>query len=396
MKPPQLLTQAHQENYGRQPGYVASAPGRVNLLGDHVDYNAGLALPCAIEPRAWVSGSISPGEELQILALDLDQRFSIAVEEIKLGPGRMHGAPGWAFYPVGVAWSLLQQGIPVSGTQIVIHSQVPSGSGLSSSAAIEVAVGELLLAVAGTEMPALSLAQSCQRAENEFVGVQSGLMDQWTATVAQAAEVVLLDFADLSSRPIPFPTGVSIVVAHSGVQRSLADSRYNERVSECQEALQLLQGDDPSISTLRDLEPERLEWARALLTERLFKRVEHVVLEIERVRQGADQLQAASLAEFGELMNGSHASLRDLYEVSSSELEALVRAARSEPGCLGARLTGAGFGGCTVQLVLDDRVGQFIENVADRYRSETGLVGELWAWKPGDGARVTEWEGRSS
>lgn len=391
MNPPQILTRAHRESYGQQPDFVAFAPGRVNLLGDHVDYNAGLALPCAIEPRAWMSGSIGPPEQLEFLALDLDERFSIPIQDIEFGPQHLRNAPGWALYPVGVAWSLAKQGIPIPGTQIVIHSQIPSGSGLSSSAAIEVAAAELLLALAGHDMSGLSLAQACQRAENEFVGVQSGLMDQWTAVAAAAGEVVLLDFADLSSRLIPFPAGVSIVVADSAVQRSLADSSYNQRVSECREALELLLDVDPSIRTLRDLEPGQLEWAGALLPERVFRRVRHVVLEIERVRQGTDLLEAASLADFGQLMNESHASLRDLYEVSTPELETLVEAARSEAGCLGARLTGAGFGGCTVQLVVDDRTQSFMESVADRYRSETGLVGQLWAWKPGDGAGVTRW-----
>lgn len=389
MKPPQRLTQSHRESYGRQPDYVASAPGRVNLLGDHVDYNAGLALPCAIEPRAWMSGSMGPQEQLEFLALDLDERFSIATKDIEFGPQRLRNAPGWALYPVGVAWSLAKQGIPIPGAQVVIHSQIPSGSGLSSSAAIEVAAAELLLALAGHDLSGLSLAQVCQRAENEFVGVQSGLMDQWTAVAAARGQVVLLDFADLSSRLIPFPAGISIVVAHSAVQRSLANSSYNRRVSECREALQLLQDVDPDIRTLRDLEPGQLEWAGALLPGRLFKRVRHVALEIDRVRQGTSLLEAASLADFGRLMNESHASLRDLYEVSTPELEALVKAARSEQGCLGARLTGAGFGGCTVQLIQDNRAQSFMENVADRYRSETGLMGELWAWKPGEGSAVT-------
>lgn len=391
MIPPPVLVNAHKQAYGRPPTHIASAPGRVNLLGDHVDYNAGLALPCAIEPRAWVSGSPGSRGQLELLALDFDETFSIDLEQLYKGPHAMGSAPRWAYYSAGVAWSLAQQGIAVPGVRCVIYSDVPVGSGLSSSAAIEVAAANLLLALAGSDLGALQIARACQMAENEFVGVQSGLMDQWTSAAAQAGSLILLDFADLFARFIPFPPGISIVVAYSGVQRSLAESHYNQRVAECRQALEELRKRDPTIESLRDIGVERLDWARNQLSELLFNRVNHVTSETERVRQGTRLLEQSRLDEFGELMNASHASLRDLYEVSISEVEALIRAARSDPACLGARLTGAGFGGCTVQLLPQEHASLFMEDLAHRYRAETGLAGRLWAWQPGAGAAAIEW-----
>lgn len=370
---------------------LASAPGRVNLLGDHVDYNSGLALPCAIGRRAWASGSAASDGRLTVLAMDFEQAFSVDLHQLGGGPQTVLGAPGWAFYPVGVAWSLIQEGLDLKGARCVIHSDVPPGSGLSSSAAVEVAMSHLLLAMAGMELDPLSIAKICQAAENDFAGVQSGLMDQWTACAAQDGMLLLLDFASLSSQPLTFPEGFSIVVASSGVERSLGESRYNVRVEECQQAAALLREADQRIGSLRDVGTDRLKWARNLLPAPLFQRVMHVVTEIERVRSGAEHLREGDLNKFGKLMDASHASLRDQFEVSIPELEIMIELARRDPNCLGARLTGAGFGGCTVQLLPEGDSEPFMKVLARDYRAKTGLEGEIWAWRPGPGASPLVW-----
>lgn len=386
MKLPDDLLRAHYDRYGHLPAAVASAPGRVNLIGDHVDYNRGLALPAAIGARAWACATPIPGPMLHLEAVDLKESAVVDLGLLSGGPCSALELPAWACYPAGVVWSLMRDGVALPGLQCSIHSQVPIGSGLSSSAAIEVAVATMLLAVSGQARPPLELARLCQRAENDFVGVQSGLMDQWTAARAEAGCALLLDFRELTSRSISWPDSTTIVIAYSGVKRSLTDSLYNERVKQCHEALAMLQQSDAAVGSLRDLSTGHLDWARRVLPQVLFKRVRHVVTEIERVRSAAELLSTGNLAGFAELLIASHTSLRDDYEVSTPELDRLVSSAMQHPACRGARLTGAGFGGCTVQIVPGAEAEEFMQFLLERYAGQTDLTPELWAWRPGAGA----------
>jgi len=333
-----------------------------------------------------VAIAFTPRDDARLLiqSVDLDER--VEVELTGLAPGAVSG---WAAYPAGVAWALAQAGSTVRGLTAAVAGNLPTGAGLSSSAAIEVAFALALREVSGLDVAGLELARICQNAENGFVGVQCGIMDQATSACGRLDSALLLDCRSLEIRHVPLPPGLNIVVVDSGVSRQLRSSGYNTRRRECEDALARLRAVDDDIDTLRDIDPESLHIVLRHLPPPLDRRVAHVVGEIERVRLAAAALEHGETERFGELMFASHRSSRDQYEVSIDELDALVELAAAAPGIVGARLTGAGFGGCTVNVVSSVMVEEFIEAVAVGFEKRFGRRPRAWISGAGAGATVT-------
>lgn len=371
--------------------YRVTAPGRVNLLGEHVDYNEGVVLPAAIDRVVKIAANPREDDLVRLNARDLSSVVAFRLSDLDAkidADGRP--LPGWAMYPAGVAWALRDHGLSLRGIDAVFASNVPIGSGLSSSAAVEVAFATLWRALSGADMDQMTLALLCQRAENLYVGVNSGLMDQFASAHGVEDHALYFDTRSLEWRPVPMPAGTAIVIADSKMRRSLSNSAYNERRATCEEAVRLLQRDLPDIRSLRDVSPDAFNRLSTTLSKTVRMRAQHVVEEIARVEKAVDLLAAGDASGFGKLMFAGHASLRDLYEVSIPELDTLVEIARSLPGCLGARLTGAGFGGCTVNLVEQDHAEDFTTRLKDAYHQATGKLGEVYICRACQGPTLKE------
>lgn len=338
------------------------SPGRVNLLGEHVDYNGGPVLPAAIDRYLWVEARSSDDGKVHLQARDLNASVTFSLEGLECRQDDTgEPLPDWALYPAGVAWALQQAGLHVAGINAAFHSEIPIGAGLSSSAALEAAYAVLWQAAGGWQIDRMALAQICLRAEREYVGLSCGILDQFAVLHGKAGQAMLLETANLAWCYVPVPDTVVIVISDSGQRRSLTDSSYNQRADECAEALSWLREAMPSLASLAALTAEQLSDAESMLTPQLFRRVRHVVEETERTRTGAALMEAGDLPAFGQLMLASHDSLRSLYEVSTPLLDELVALAMAQPGCYGSRLTGAGFGGCTVSLVERGLAGKFCQ-----------------------------------
>lgn len=377
------------ERFARPPILLARAPGRVNLLGEHVDYNAGPVLPAAIDRS--VRLAVAPGPEglARLHACDLGETTDLRLEALaEKTDVQGRPLPAWALYPAGVAWALQQAGLATPGLEAAYTSDVPIGAGLSSSAAVEVAFAVVWQALGGWQIERMELARLCQRAENAYVGVNSGLMDQFASAHGVRGHALYFDTRSLEWEPLPLPAGTALVVADSGVRRSLATSAYNERRAACEQAVELLRQRLPSIRTLRDLSPAEFAAYGELLPPLIRKRAEHVVKEIARVHTAVTALRRGERQAFGALMFAGHASLRDLYEVSVFELDSLVEIARRLPGCYGARLTGAGFGGCTINLVEEAQAGEFARRLQEGYQELTGRSATVYLCQTSDGASV--------
>jgi galactokinase len=377
------LAAAFESRFGRPPAAVAAAPGRVNLIGEHLDYNEGHVLPVAIDRSIMVAFAPRPDGRVRLYSLDFEQESAFDLEDIQRDPE----AP-WSDYVRGVAWALRGAGHRVSGLDAAIQGDVPVGAGLSSSAALEVAALGAFEAGSGFQLDRRDLALLGQRAENDFVGVACGIMDQMAAALSRAGHALLIDCRSLQYEAVPLPlAAVRLVVADSGVRRSLLDSQYNLRRQECQRAAELLATaiTDRPVTALRDVQPEDLARYGDALPAKLLKRARHVVEEERRVLLGVEALRAGDVEAFGEMLDASHRSLRDDYEVSSPELDLLVELAWAQPGVLGSRLTGAGFGGCTVSLVRAEALEDFCEGVMARYRRETGREGRMYLCRAADG-----------
>lgn len=385
MTTPAELTETFRSLYGDAPR-VYRAPGRVNLIGEHTDYNDGLVMPAAIDLSTWVA--IAPRSDRRILVRseNLSETVELDLEQL---PAR--GVGHWSDYPFGVAIKLEQTGRRLRGANLLVRGEVPIGSGLSSSAAIEVATGFALLELvdAAVELPIdrLELARLCQRAEDEFVGMRCGLMDQFISCYGQTGHALMLDCRTLDYQLLPLPENVKLVVCNTMVKHELASSEYNARRAECEEAVRLLARDLPEIQSLRDVSIADLERAAAGLPEVIRKRSRHVTSENARVIEAAAALQRADLKTFGHLMRESHRSLRDDYEVSCKELDLMVEIANQAAGVFGARMTGGGFGGCTLNLVAAESVDSFKQVVVTGYAEATGLEPEIYVCSPAQGAQ---------
>jgi galactokinase len=385
------LTSTFKQHFDRKPTLAARAPGRVNMLGEHVDYNDGFVLPAAIDRAVQIAAA--PGEDgiVHLHAVDLGESVTFKIDalaERRTLDGKP--LPSWAAYPAGVAHILRQEGLAVPGIQAVFTSDIPIGAGLSSSAAVEVAFAVLWRAMGGWQADAMTIARWCQRAENKYVGVNCGLMDQFASACGVEDHCLLFDTRSLAWEPVPLPPGSAIVVADSGVRRSLATSAYNERRAACEKSVELLANYKPGIRSLRDVSSIEFAAYGEYLPKDIARRAEHIVKEIARVQDAVVALRRGDARLFGGLMFSGHASLRDLYEVSCPELDALVEIARNQPGCFGARLTGAGFGGCTVNLVEAAQAEKFIQGLKDGYQQRTGRQAQVYLCKASAGASAQQ------
>ncbi len=373
--------------FNASPEFVVAAPGRVNLIGEHTDYNEGFVLPIAVDRFLFVAVRARDDRTVRVVAADLDDMDEFSLEEIVRDPEHH-----WRNYPRGVAGVIAQNGVTLRGMDAVIASDIPIGAGMSSSAAIEVGFALALLHLAGTEVPRPTLAQWCQRAEHEFAGVQCGIMDQMIALLGKENHALLLDCRDLSHELVPLPQGIAFVVADTGVPRTLAASEYNIRRQQCEEAVQLLsQLLERPLRSLRDVTLEELGAVFNEMPEPIRRRARHVLTENSRVHAFRQAMRERALQRAGSLLLASHASLRDDYEVSCRELDAMVQALMSVEGVFGARLTGAGFGGACLAMVREDAVERVLQEVPERYHQ---LVGDnapqptLFAVKTADGAHI--------
>ncbi len=367
------LHRTFEERFGAPPSFIVRAPGRVNILGEHVDYNEGLVLPAAIDRAVYLALAPSQDSCVYLHALDLGEQVTFSLECLDAKQDTQ-GAPlaSWARYPAGVAWALQSEGLSTPGLQGVYTSNVPIGAGLSSSAAVEVAFAFGWQTLGGWAIDPLHLAQLCQLAENRYVGVSCGLMDQFSSACGVEDHALLFDTRSLEWQALPLPPKVALVIVDSGQRRDLTSSAYNERRAACEQAVRELQRYLPHLRSLRDISITEFAAYSMFLSEIPRKRAEHVVKEIARVESAVNALRRGDKQALGALMYAGHNSLRTLYEVSTPELDTLVQLTRSLPGCIGARLTGAGFGGCTVNLVEEEHVESFISSLTEEYARLTG------------------------
>jgi galactokinase len=366
--------------FGSEPE-VYRAPGRVNLIGEHTDYNEGFVMPAAIGFYCWVAIGPRSDRKLQIVSEDFSQTVEVNLRGPAPSPSH-----GWSDYPIGVALELQRAGIPLSGANLLIHGQVPIGAGLSSSASIEAAMALALSEQAGKSIDRSKLALLCQRAENEFVGARVGIMDQFISLHGHKDQALVLDCRSLDFSLVVIPEHVKLVICNTMVKHDVATSGYNERRAESERAVKLLSKVLPGIRALRDVTPEQLEQYRGLLPEVIYKRALHVILENGRVLDSADALRAGDVSRFGRRMAESHVSLRDLYQVSAPELDLMVDLANQQPGVHGARMTGGGFGGATINVVETNAVDAFKENVSREYQAKTGIATQIYICTPAEGA----------
>ena len=363
---------------------IFESPGRVNLIGEHIDYNGGYVLPAALSLKTTVLARKRSDKFIRLLATDLDYVVQAEMDRLQHFKGYK-----WGNYQLGVAWQMQQMGYNLSGCEMIFEDKVPLGSGLSSSAAIEVATAIALAALNDHEISMPDLAVISQKAEHNYVGVNCGIMDQFASAMGKKDNAILLDCRTLDYRYIPFEArDYRLVIGNTKKKRSLGESAYNKRRSECEQALADLKLVIPGIEWLCDIEPGQLdENASAISDETCRKRAIHAVYENHRVLESAKVLANGEPGKFGELMVASHESLRDLYEVSCPELDIMVEAALQQRGVLGSRMTGAGFGGCTVSLVKEEEIGSFMENVGKIYKEKTGIVPEFYVSEISDGGR---------
>ena len=364
---------------------VYRAPGRVNLIGEHTDYNEGSVLPAAIGFSCWVAIASRGDRKLVIYSEIFDESVEADLDRLnEAGKGK------WSDYPLGVAFELAEAGKPLTGANLYITGDVPLGSGLSSSAALEVSTGYALLSEGRHPVDLKQLAVLCQRAENEFVGARSGIMDQFVSCFGRAGHAILLDCRSLEFRALPLPPKVHLAICNTMVKHELGASEYNTRRAECEAAVRRLAAALPEIRSLRDVTLQQLEQHRIRLSDTLYRRCRHVITENERVCKAASAFEDGDVASLGPIMAESHRSLRDDYEVSCRELDTMVEIATRQPGVYGARMTGGGFGGCTINLVDAAKSGEFQRKVAAEYAAATGIRPEIYICEASQGAEKVE------
>ena len=381
----QPLIEAFVRHFATQPTHVAIGPGRVNLIGEHTDYNDGFVLPVALKRDVRIVMRARPDNHVRLYSLEYDEWFGFDLDKLAYNDQIL-----WSNYVQGIAWSLQESGLTLTGIDGLISGNVPRGSGLSSSAALEVAAAKAFLTASGQPdaLPGPQLAKAAQRAENQFVGVNSGIMDQFISVLGVENHALFIDCRSLDYQLVPFPENGALVIGNTKASRTLAGSAYNQRRQECETGVALLQSVLPGIRALRDVSSAQLEEHKALLPAIVYRRCRHVVGENERVLQTVAALARNDLVEVGRLMNASHDSLRNDYEVSSSALDVMVEAMRSAPGCYGARLTGAGFGGCAVALVEPSAQQAIADIIYEKYPKVTNIWPEVYTTRASAGARV--------
>ncbi len=382
----QTMVNAFNNVFGAtDPQVIARAPGRVNLIGEHTDYNKGFVFPMALDFQILTAARQRSDRLVRIHSLDYRKTVEFSLD----GPIRYDAEDRWSNYPRGVLSLLLESGIELSGVDLLFTGDIPQGSGLSSSAALEVGVAITLQALKGFSMNGPKLARLCQQAENEFVGMNCGIMDQFISVMGQKDHALFLDCRSLEYRQVPLKLDeYRIVICHSGIKHSLVDSEYNKRRKECETGVKVLSQRFPNIKTLRDADLTQLDACQTGLDPIVYKRCRHVITENRRVLESINALKQNDLKTFGILMNDSHDSLRDDYQVSCTEIDLLVQLARDFNGVLGSRITGGGFGGCTVNLVPNGIIGDFIRKITAFYQTATGITPQLYISAPAAGAEI--------
>ncbi len=370
--------------FGKRADDVAWAPGRVNLIGEHTDYNEGFVLPMAIDRGIAVAFARRDDDRLRVHATLFNDTREITPDQ----PQPRQLEPHWSSYAAGVMWAIRRAGQPICGLDLIIVGDVPMGAGLSSSAAVEVAVARAACAAANVAWEPMRMARLAQEAEREFVGVPCGIMDQVACAAARTGCALLVDCRTLDVRHVPMPKDAAVLILDSGVRRTLAASAYAERRAACQRAVSGIRTIAPDVVALRDVDTALLTRSESRMDEVAFRRARHVVGENVRPLSMADALGGGDVETAGRLMSESHASLRHLYEVSSPELDAMVEAAVRCPGCYGARMTGAGFGGCAVALVAARDADVVMRDVEQEYRQRTGRRAACFVSRPMSGAAL--------
>jgi galactokinase len=366
--------------FGTTP-QVFRAPGRVNLIGEHTDYNDGFVMPAAIGFYTYVGVTENQSDLLRVYSRQFDESIELPLHDL-VGPPRRH----WSDYVRGVAAELRDAGCEIGGANLVIDGDVPLGAGLSSSAAIEMATALAFTALRGTNFPRIELVKLCQRAENQYSGTKCGIMDQFISCFGIANQAVMLDCRSLSATQVPLPSTVHLLICNTMVKHELAGGEYNDRRASCERSVAKLSQSIPNVQALRDISLEQLEQHRRLLDDVDYRRCRHVITENARVSEAARVLAHDDLSRFGELMCQSHESLDKDYEVTSEELNIMVELARQIDGVYGARMTGGGFGGCTINLVDATKSKKFKKLIACGYKAETGLEPEVYICSASDGA----------
>jgi galactokinase len=373
------LAQSFESYFNTKPKFIVRAPGRVNLIGEHTDYNDGFVLPMAIDREVCIALNPRDDETIRLFSLDIQTESVFNLHS--LNPSN-----SWDAYPQGVANELIKAGFEIKGFDGIITGDVPRGAGLSSSAAVELATAKAFSVVSGFEWNAVQMAKLSQQAENEWVGVNSGIMDQMASAVCKEGYALFLDCRSLEFQHVPLPKGLSIVVLDTSTRRGLVESAYNERRSQCEEAARWF-----GVKALRDVRLDSEKWkaeSGKMKVERelVFKRARHVISENERVLEAVEVMRKGNAKRLGQLFNESHESLKNDFEVTNDALNIIVECAREQVGCYGARMTGAGFGGCAVALVDEENVEVFVKNVTAAYRLRSGLEASVYVCKSSAGA----------
>ncbi len=362
--------------FGTPPAFIARAPGRVNLIGEHTDYNDGFVLPMAIDRAVWIALRPNNGRQVNLYSLNFAAAASFSLDNLE------NCNAGWIEYVKGTAWALQEAGLALQGWDGVVAGDVPVGAGLSSSAALELATARAFAAVSGWAWHPAQMAKVTQRAENDWVGVNCGIMDQMISAAGKAGHALLIDTRTLQLETVPLPP-TAVVVLDTATRRGLADSEYNTRRTQCEAAANYF-----GVPALRDVSLAQFQAQAAGLDEVTRRRARHVVSENARVLQAVAAMRLGDTVRLGQLINASHASLRDDFEVSSAELDLMVDIARQQPGCFGARMTGAGFGGCAVALVQTAVVDTFVTAVATAYQQTTQLQPQIYVCQATNGAEI--------
>lgn len=388
-QPPDSLAEAFRTQFDEMPDFYVRAPGRVDLVGTHTDYNDGWVLPVAIDKAAWLAVRAIDQPLMRLHAHDLGESVTIPLMELEeRHTDKGMPLPGWAAYPAGVAWSMLTAHFPIAGMQAVLTSEVPMGAGMSSSAAVEVAYALAMTQICNWPVDRMQLALLCKQAENDYVGVSSGLMDQFASLHGKADHALLLDCRTHDWEALPISTEVSLVVADTSTRRELTGSAYNERRSECDQAVAALAEHVPAIRALRDASLDDLIRYGDGMPAKARMRAEHVINENSRVLTAAEKLRSMDMNTLGAIMDESHVSSRELFEASSQVLDTMWEAGREHPACLGGRFIGAGWAGNLIFLVQRERVKEFISHTDLRFREKSGLTPTFYPMQAGPGARV--------
>jgi galactokinase len=374
------VLRAHRQRFG-QEGHIFAAPARVNLIGEHTDYTGGFVMPMAIDFRTVAVVSAREDGRAVFYSANYDEEVGFEIAHLKRTPGG-----NWSDYPAGVLWSLGEEGVAVPGFSMSLAGDVPLGAGLSSSASIEVATAMALLGQARKELPLEKVATLCRRAENQYVGAKSGIMDQFAVAGCVANRAMLLDCRSLEYQLLPLPDQVRVVICNSMVKHAVATGEYGDRSAEVEAGQAVLRQERPGVKLLRDATLEDLEACRDLMSAASFKRCRHIITENARVMEARKALLAGDMERFGALMVEAHVSVRDDFAASCEEVDVLVAIAMQQTECFGARITGGGFGGCSVNVVRAEAAEQFVATLRREYAAKTGIAADCFVCTPSDGA----------